>query len=344
MISRGYFIGEIVDELANISNQVETRCKLGLTDLNKFLEIFFRDYINIACGYNLTDANEDRSNEPGIDLIDEASSIAIQVTSQKASSKINDTLEQCIRNEITDKRIIVLVIGNKQNSYTLNEEFVEQTAFNVEKNIWDTNTLSKLAIDLKIDSLQELHSLMKKNIAKISIELEIPDEQGNYKTTLFDKLEATAKPKIGDLKNILEYEKCQSGEDTTEEFRNDLEKSVIKLVKKLRKLPRVTREFFAIIFEKSELNTKPITPSLSIPYTKLKHIIYNHNINDEIELLDYYGLANVYFPESTEEDVAEVSINNTYKSDYFIPLLWQFLKEKKLSPRNILVNIDFSEL
>jgi len=40
VITRGYFIGEIIDELANIANQVDNRCKLGLTDLNKYLEDF----------------------------------------------------------------------------------------------------------------------------------------------------------------------------------------------------------------------------------------------------------------------------------------------------------------
>ena len=38
---------DIIDELANISNQVETRAKLGQTDLNRLLEDFVRDILNI---------------------------------------------------------------------------------------------------------------------------------------------------------------------------------------------------------------------------------------------------------------------------------------------------------
>ena len=46
MITRGHLIGEIVDGLTSISQQVSTRCQLGLTDLNRYLEDFFKDYLN----------------------------------------------------------------------------------------------------------------------------------------------------------------------------------------------------------------------------------------------------------------------------------------------------------
>jgi hypothetical protein len=38
MITRGHFIGEIVDELSSVANQIASRSKLGLLDLNVFSE------------------------------------------------------------------------------------------------------------------------------------------------------------------------------------------------------------------------------------------------------------------------------------------------------------------
>ncbi|WP_180834574.1 SMEK domain-containing protein, partial [Vibrio parahaemolyticus] len=53
MITRGHLIGEIVDGLTSISQQVSTRCQLGLTDLNRYLEDFFKDYLNEALSLSL---------------------------------------------------------------------------------------------------------------------------------------------------------------------------------------------------------------------------------------------------------------------------------------------------
>jgi hypothetical protein len=80
MITRGYFIGQIVDELTAISSQVEMRGKLHLFDLHICLENFFRDILNIALGYSLKNLNEERSNAPGIDLGDENEKIALYHT------------------------------------------------------------------------------------------------------------------------------------------------------------------------------------------------------------------------------------------------------------------------
>lgn len=53
-----------------------------MTDLTKLLENFYRDIINDIYSYSLKNANEGRSNAPGLDLIDDVRGIGIQVTSQ----------------------------------------------------------------------------------------------------------------------------------------------------------------------------------------------------------------------------------------------------------------------
>ena len=93
MITRGYFIGEIIDELANIAHQVDNRCKLNLTDLNKYLEDFFKEILNRLLDLHLENLNNERSNAPGLDLGDPLKRRAFQITSEKTSTKINNTLE-----------------------------------------------------------------------------------------------------------------------------------------------------------------------------------------------------------------------------------------------------------
>ena len=62
MPSRGVFIGQIIDDLDAIFNQVRRRCELGRTDLNSLLENFFRDILNLTFNTNLVNLNARRSN------------------------------------------------------------------------------------------------------------------------------------------------------------------------------------------------------------------------------------------------------------------------------------------
>ncbi|EEY1838289.1 SMEK domain-containing protein, partial [Escherichia coli] len=46
MITSGYLIGQIIDDLSNIAQQAKVRNKLGHTDLSVFAENFFKDILN----------------------------------------------------------------------------------------------------------------------------------------------------------------------------------------------------------------------------------------------------------------------------------------------------------
>ncbi|WP_445157797.1 SMEK domain-containing protein [Halomonas sp. E14] len=143
MITRGHLIGKIVDGLTSISQQVSTRCQLGLTDLNRYPEDLFKDYLNEALALSLVNLNDERSNEPGLDLGDEVPSVAFQVTSTKTAQKVNKTLKTTSKNQFDE--INVLVIGKKQTSYQLGQSLIQSLAF-TEENIWDIGDLCKKTI------------------------------------------------------------------------------------------------------------------------------------------------------------------------------------------------------
>src|ERR1700761_4367064 len=94
MLTKGHYIGKIVDDLASLKYQIATRNKLGQFDLSKFCEDFFREVLNITYGYKLSNLNKTKSNFPGLDLGDDTvGKIAFQITSQKSSEKMNATLK-----------------------------------------------------------------------------------------------------------------------------------------------------------------------------------------------------------------------------------------------------------
>ena len=90
MAARGAFISSIIDDLDTISSRVKALSNLGMTDLNRILEDFFKELLNLDHTANLVNLNEKRRNAPGLELGDTTSEIkrAYQVTSQK----INKTL------------------------------------------------------------------------------------------------------------------------------------------------------------------------------------------------------------------------------------------------------------
>lgn len=54
MITRGTIIGKIIDDLARLISQIELRNKVGLLDLTKVSEDFFKELLNIVYNLQLT--------------------------------------------------------------------------------------------------------------------------------------------------------------------------------------------------------------------------------------------------------------------------------------------------
>ena len=165
MITRGYFIGQIIDELTAVSHQVQSRAGLQLYDLNRYLEDFFKDILNIVYGYKLKNLNEDRSNNPGLDLGDEVAKVAFQVTSTKTSEKINKTLEKAAKQVGKFPKIYVLILQDKQGSYTgLDAALVKPFAFTADEHILDIGDVLRAVLSLPIDRLQQLFDLVSKEV------------------------------------------------------------------------------------------------------------------------------------------------------------------------------------
>lgn len=94
MITRGHFIGEIIDNFSELRGHIELRVSLGLTDLPVYAENFIRDVLNIIEGRSLESLNKTRSNNPGLDLGDKVWKVGIQVTATSSSAKVYKTLSK----------------------------------------------------------------------------------------------------------------------------------------------------------------------------------------------------------------------------------------------------------
>ncbi|EAP9194282.1 hypothetical protein E8A45_22940 [Salmonella enterica] len=352
MITSGYLIGQIIDELSTLGEQAKLRNKLGLSDLSVFSENFFRDILNIIEDLNLINTNEDRANEPGIDLGDELKKIAFQVTATKTSAKVIKTLKK-ITTEQRGKynRFIILIIGEKQNTYKpvlealsdrVTSEIHSSIKFDPAKDIMDLTDLARRVIGLPLPTIQILHRLIQDQVAQVKIELEVPDKNGNYDTSGYTLWEALPVPKLGDGSSFAVWESTNSGIEPTEDYVSSIKEDIMELSRRLHKLPRITREFFAMLHERADYSNLRFReyPSLFVDSVNKTY----PNAQTELDLLQAQNLLYIDFEPLTfdEKYPGEIGLKMGLPNDSFRLGFYDFVIENKLSFRQVLGELDFS--
>ncbi len=348
MITRGHFIGEIVDELSSVANQIAARSKLGVLDLNVFSENFFRDIFSALYDWKLENLNQNRSNEPGLDLGDKARRVAIQVTSRSDATKVNNTLKKITSAQATAyDNIFVFVAGQKQGSYALDPALCKKYAFE-EENILDVKDLCRKAMDLPIDKLQMLHRLIRMNVVKVLIDLELPDpETGKFPTSGFDKWEVKPEPKVGNAKKFAKWY-CNNA-DVTLELKEikAVQKDLVELGQRLMRLPRVTREFLVMLFERrSPHDSKRFSDQWSAIRLATVEREYGggpKELKGELALLIDEGFVEVNGEDPNEYGEPEIGMRIPAGTEELASSFLAYVEEKKLDLRKVLGTIDLSE-
>ena len=344
MITRGHYLGEIIDELSTIAAQVKLRNRLGLMDLTVYAEIYFRDVVNSILKINLHTLNVSRSNEPGLDLGDEKEKFAIQVTSTATSGKVNKTLSN-ITDEQSDKykKIVVLIIGKRQSSYTLDPELAQKYRFS-EEDIWDLDTLARKAISLEIDDLQDLHRIIRNNSARLRVELELPDEEGKYPTSGFDHWEMRVEPKVGTGDSYCSYYLEEFDTELSDKEREQVSKAIKKLARDLSNIPRITREFLAMLYERRERGTSRRRSTGSSAYLLFKKVEREYrgdDLNGELAILEHAGFVCIDGDDEHDYGPAEIFVDIS-RNDELAGGFVEFVEKKVLSYRTIIGAVDLS--
>ncbi len=354
MITRGHFIGEIIDNLSDISQQVELRCSLGLTDMTVYLENFYRDILNEVYGWNLRNLNSERSNEPGLDLGDSTNKVAIQVTANKKKKKIEDTLTTITNEQRRSySRFIVLIASRKQGSYS-DIKNPGNVPFDKEADIWDIDDICRKIVELKIDELESLHKLVRANTVRVKVELEMPDGEGRFPTNIADYMEETPSLKLGNMEAIdRHFARIYEVENDPQNYLEAVEEFAFRL----SKLARITREFYLQLLREIEdidnaKDAKEYRQGLrySINYLTFRRKCRYPDLDEELLILTNAGLA---WHTPTDYDVFEGELPRPamirIASGYFAghPNLLQelliFADEADISWEKFIIKLDFSD-
>jgi hypothetical protein len=114
-------LNEVRDLLSLFVTRVKAAAALGHTDINVISESVLLDLFRIVFSLpGLRNVNHERKNFPGIDLADETTGIAFQVTATPDLSKVKETLQIVLQDGLQRKypRVRIYVITEKQASYS----------------------------------------------------------------------------------------------------------------------------------------------------------------------------------------------------------------------------------
>ncbi|PZR29148.1 MAG: hypothetical protein DI535_03800 [Citrobacter freundii] len=161
MIKQGKLTEKILAQLATLSREIEYNGLIGYQNIHKQSENFIAKLLNVIYGYRLENFG-DKPNFSGLDIGDEAAGIAYQVSADKTSEKVNETLLTCIADEHykTFKSINFFMLLGKQGKYTIKVDTSPYFPFDDKINIIDFNDLVRKIQHLDTAHLEKISKLL----------------------------------------------------------------------------------------------------------------------------------------------------------------------------------------
>src|ERR1700722_20353480 len=104
MLEMQKLIDDIRRGAAALRSYIEPSGTLNLTDTNVHAETFVAGLLNALFGWSLVSVNRNTANHPCIDLIDDTQGLAVQITSERGSAKLNNTIK-CLKQHKRGKQI-----------------------------------------------------------------------------------------------------------------------------------------------------------------------------------------------------------------------------------------------
>jgi hypothetical protein len=173
----------IIEAFAHLERKIELYSCLNLHDINIHLEYIFRDVLNVIYKDRIfSNLNEEVGNFTAIDLGDDISDIAIQVTTTTTRNKVNETIAK-YNVEYDYKKIVMLYcVTNKPKR---KEGFICPDMF-VEIEEWDIQDLLTKIRGLEFTKIEKIANLLITEVIS-----KIPDISKNDDETAYEIWEQT---------------------------------------------------------------------------------------------------------------------------------------------------------
>lgn len=169
---------------------VKTLGKINLHDDNIHAEYFIRDFLNKLYGWNLLDANDEKKNEPGIDLKDEERAVMVQVSSTASVQKVKDSFAKASKVKYKGYRFYFLfLVGSaselRGKKFTVPDEF----EFDACSDILDIDSLIARMMSVPVETKRELYELAQDHLAVLTQPRKDPQALSNVVKVLAEEMQ-----------------------------------------------------------------------------------------------------------------------------------------------------------
>ena len=150
---------------------IKAQTAIGLSDLNRLSEGFllelFRELYSLP---GLRNLNREKANFPGLDLGDDVSGRAFQITATPSLDKVKETLQAVVDGKLYERfpSIRIYVITERQSTYSqvaANQIVEGKFSFDPSRDILDYRDLLKECETLELDHLERVLHVLKKHLA-----------------------------------------------------------------------------------------------------------------------------------------------------------------------------------
>ncbi|MFP7486367.1 SMEK domain-containing protein [Priestia filamentosa] len=340
MLSRGKLLGEILDGLSQLSFSLQTRGKVGLFDLNRYCEDFAKDLLNLIYGYKLVNLNDVRLNEPGIDLGDMQKKIAFQITSNKKTPKVIETLEKISdEHKVHYNKFKILILGTKQKSYTIPEDLKSATNFNDKDDIMDFQDLESKILSLSLEKIKGVYDFLKENLVRVYSDLGFDETPDGESVTIMPAIEKKPEFKFSNCNLLIKHLKVDAGNTYTKKMEMEFNDAFERFTKVLMSLPKITREFFyALVYRTEEVDTHGNFELDDETMRRFLHIS-EERYNQELRILKDKNLVSY---DEIDEFHHTITIGGPAADEFVLESIKVVTDREGIDLRDILIALRFS--
>ena len=151
------YLQKISETLATMAAKVQQDGSANLVSTNVNAENFYREFLNVLCGWRLESANMD-GNAAGIDLVSEEDRVVVQVSSTDTKQKLQASLDKLDPNAYAGYRFLFLLIAPKRTQHA-GLRVPEGIRFDPAADVWSNAELLRRAQGLELRRLKQLYQL-----------------------------------------------------------------------------------------------------------------------------------------------------------------------------------------
>ncbi|WP_456363457.1 SMEK domain-containing protein [Priestia aryabhattai] len=338
MLTRSKLKDNINLKLNWLCFNLETNAKSNKLDEHVESENFIKDLLNIMCNSNFKNLNQDRSNEPGLDLGEEQKHIGIQVTTKKSKKKVEMTLQKIIDNGHHQRyeNFYILVLGTKQKTMTpLDADLTSRLSFDSTEHIVDINDIQNIIGGLDTEKLKMVSNYIDDNII-----------------TIYDLIDIGPKSILLNIEELPEYafNTCdllfanieeRAGKVLTTEEKVEKSKAIATLYDFLYKQPRKARELFYILVSNSEFAY--YSNAYKVDEAGVYRIFNNNpELKKELELLEINHLVTTNYDEEGASQLYTITLQGICRDNDCLYDIQNFIEDKSLDPTEVYIEPNFS--